>query len=128
MEPRLSFVRFKDEALDEFRDIWLRNFGEEISRDRANEEANNMYRLFDHLGRIQKEHDAKVREENKLTENEEKALAFIQEFKETNGKMPTVRAISRHLGFSSSRTGYRIRQVLIRKGHSFLARSPKLQI
>lgn len=42
-----------------------------------------------------------------LTKDQERALAYIKR-KQKGGHMPTVREVTKHLGYRSSRTGYRI--------------------
>ncbi len=106
MLRRLAFTEFPEKSLKEFQEIYLKETGEEIGLRDANQLANDLYHLFDVFDQVSEQSEERLRSE--LTDNEIKALNFIEKTQQTEKRTPTVRDISAHLGFKSSRTGHKI--------------------
>jgi hypothetical protein len=98
------------EAFEELRIIAREELGEQITDDGVEDIGIRLLKLFQILAT----YDAS-RPKVETTESEMKALTFLQ--KETGGgKSPSIRDLSKVMGFRSSRSGFRLLHALMSKG------------
>ena len=114
-----------EKAVSEFQDIYQQEFGKTLTDDEANEMATRLLRLFQILTE-----EEPIRELSKITvtESEFKALQYIHISIYHHKKQPTVRGIAAALGLKSSRSGFRMLAILIRRGLVYRNEKGELEV
>jgi LexA DNA binding domain-containing protein len=115
-------TRLSAGAFKELRDIVEREIEKAMSDEEVEEIGINLLHLFDALA-LAKSAPAK----SQPNEQERKALEFVQR-EIDGGRSPSVRDLSREMGFLSSRSGFRLLNVLIRKGWVHRDESGRLRL
>jgi len=106
-------VSLSIDALTELREICKEEYGDTLSDLEIQEMGNNLLRIF-HTLFIPKQ--LKNTPYPDLKKSETLALVYITDYLQRRGQSPSVRDITKAMGYRSSRTGHRVIEQLILKG------------
>lgn len=103
-------TRLSAEAFEELRAIVEHEKKEPMTNEEIEEMGINLLKLFAMLFTPEEKSAG-----NQPTEQEQKALTFLQD-EMSQGRSPSIRDLSKVMGFRSSRSGFRLLNLLIAKG------------
>ena len=103
-------TRLSTEAFEELRTIVNYEIKEPMTNEELEEMGIDLLKLFDVLLTPEAKPAG-----NQPAEQEQKALAFLQD-KISQGRSPSIRDLCKAMGFKSSRSGFRLLNMLMAKG------------
>jgi len=118
----------KPEDIEEFRKIWRKEFKEKLSTEGASVQAQRILELYTLLYSPTPEELEKRNHLADLTDNQRRALLFIEYCLGDEKHSPSVREVANAIGCRSSRTAFRVIQQLADLGLLSKRKGGELQI
>lgn len=128
MENSLSKNAFdlSQRAISEFKEIYQKEFGEEITDEEAQKMGSNLLRLYKLL--LDSPPVKKVDTRIGVTMQEFKALKYLHQAIYHDGKSPSVRDVCAAVGLRSSSSGLRMIRKLMERGFVYRDSDDKLRL